>query len=298
MTQKRLTRFVRHSAFAGLGVSIWAIATFALVYGDSEERVRLAIADDPVKITDRALDVAFNPEVAERGIRSALVTRKINEAQSFAALAASRNVPLDPALAGELKHATSRTKFSCQYCWPICARLLDGRAYRHCKFHRHCVWRYVPIRRYSRRSPRRNALFGRPRDYDPWILGLAGIGIISTAARRTNQLNPSLVARRSTLVEAATAETAWQAPRTGQRMSGRIETKAGTEAVRFESRQDRGGPGRCVAIGPACGAPRAIRHWRSLSFSAVAQSCSPRSLLVLFGGCSGFSRGYCRSACG
>ena len=237
MTQKRLTRFVRHSAFAGLGVSIWAIATFALVYSDSEERVRLAIADDPVKITDRALDVAFNPEVAERGIRSALVTRKINEAQSFAALAASRNVPLDPALAGELKHATIEQSSVANTAGRFVRGFWTGEPTDIASFTGTAfgdMFLFGDLRDVAREGT--HYLAGQ--DYDPWILGLAGIGIISTAARRTNHLNPSLVARVTR--EAATAETAGKLLELGKNV-GRIETKAGTEAA-LESLKIAEGP--------------------------------------------------------
>jgi hypothetical protein len=258
MTQKRLIRFVRHPAFAGLGVSIWAIATFALVYSDSEKRARLAIADDPVKIADRALDVAFNSEVAEKGIRSALITRKINEAQSFAALTASRNVPLDPALAEELKHASIEQSSVANTAGRFVRGFWTGEPTDIASFTGTAfgdLFLFGDLRDAAREGT--HYLTGQ--DYDPWILGLAGIGIVSTAvsytsvgamtperigltifkaARRTNHLNPSLVARVTR--EAATAETAGKLLELGKNV-GRIETKAGTEAA-LESLKIAEGP--------------------------------------------------------
>jgi hypothetical protein len=248
MTQKRLIRVVRHPAFTGVGVGMWAIATFALVYSDSEERARLAIADDPVKIADQALDVVFNSGIAEKGIRAALVTRKINEAQSFAALAASRNVPVAPALAEELRQASIEQSSVANTAgrfvrgfWtgePTDVASFTGTAFGD-------LFLFGDLRDVAREGT--HYLTGQ--DYDPWILGLAGIGIVSTAAsytsagaatperigltlfkaaRRTNHLNPSLVARVTR--EAVTAETAGKLLELGTNVAG---TEAALESLKI-----------------------------------------------------------------
>ncbi len=58
----------------------------------------LAMADDPVRIADRALDRKFNAEVAARGINDALADHDADLAKSFVDLADARHVAIDPAL--------------------------------------------------------------------------------------------------------------------------------------------------------------------------------------------------------
>ena len=61
-------------------------------------RDTLAMADDPVRIADRALDRKFNAEVAARGINDALADHDADLAKSFVDLADARDVAIDPAL--------------------------------------------------------------------------------------------------------------------------------------------------------------------------------------------------------
>jgi hypothetical protein len=63
----------------------------------------LAAADDPARLSDLALDKAFNADVATREIEAALVAEDIELAQSFVALARDRNVALDPALVAKVE---------------------------------------------------------------------------------------------------------------------------------------------------------------------------------------------------
>lgn len=63
----------------------------------------LAAADDPARLSDLALDRAFNADVATREIEAALATDDIELAQSFVALAQDRGVALDSALVAKVE---------------------------------------------------------------------------------------------------------------------------------------------------------------------------------------------------
>src|ERR1700756_2831972 len=69
------------------------------------ERAQQFAADDPVKITDRALDDVLTRAVVEREIGAALAAGDIDLAQSFLDLSAERKVPVDPAFADKVKKA-------------------------------------------------------------------------------------------------------------------------------------------------------------------------------------------------
>src|SRR6202451_1185578 len=102
--QKRFIAVLRHPALAVLGAALFAGAAFAVIRSGMEARARLAV-DDPVQISDRALERVFSRDVAQREIRSALAIGDNDLAQSFVELAADRSVAIDPALADEVKQA-------------------------------------------------------------------------------------------------------------------------------------------------------------------------------------------------
>lgn len=68
----------------------------------------LAIADDPVAISDRALDASFSAAVAQREIEKALAADDADLAKSFVDLAAVRRVRLDPALVDKVNAAVAQ----------------------------------------------------------------------------------------------------------------------------------------------------------------------------------------------
>jgi hypothetical protein len=245
--RKRFTAILRHPALAGLGAIMFAGAAFVVIRGGMEARARLAV-DDPVQISDQALDRAFNRDVAEREIRAALAASDNDLAQSFVELAADRNVAIDPALAHEVKQAQVKAgsvagtagRFV-QGLWtgePVDAASLAGTAVGD-------LFVFGDIRDAAREGTR--YLTGKPAD--PWILGLAGVGIAITAAtyvsagvaaparvgltlvkaaRRTGRLNPVLavrIAREAVKVE----EAGGIVELVGN--VGRVETKAGTQAA-------------------------------------------------------------------
>jgi hypothetical protein len=243
----RLMEAARHPAFALVGAVLFALAAFVVVRGGMDARARLA-EDDPVKISDQALDRVFNRDVAEREIRSALAAGDTDLAQSFVGLAGDRGVPIDPDLADKVKATTvkeaSLTNKAGRFVhglWtgePTDLASLAGTAFGD-------LFVFGDIRDAAREGTR--YLTGQR--YDPWILGLAGVGIGITAAtyatagatvperigltmvkaaRRTGRLNPVLavrVAREAVKVEGAggLVELAEN--------TGRVETKAGTQAA-------------------------------------------------------------------
>jgi hypothetical protein len=90
-----------------LAVMALAAFVFYVVPRGLEARATLAIADDPVRIADRALAGKFNAAIAEREINQALTDNDTDLAKSFVELAAERHVALDPALVAKVNHAVA-----------------------------------------------------------------------------------------------------------------------------------------------------------------------------------------------
>jgi hypothetical protein len=247
MGRKSFIVVLRHPAFAGVGAVLFAIAAFGVIRSGMEARARLAV-DDPVQISDQGLDRVFNRDVAEREIRAALAASDTDLAQSFVEPAAERSVAVDPALADQVKQARAKAgsvantagRFV-QGLWtgePVDGASLAGTAVGD-------LFVFGDIRDAAREGTR--YLTGKAAD--PWILGLAGVGIAITAAtyvsagvatparvgltlvkaaRRTGRLNPVLavrIAREAVKVE----EAGGLVELVGN--VGRVETKAGTQAA-------------------------------------------------------------------
>jgi hypothetical protein len=225
---------------------LFAIAAAFFLRGGVAAHQRLAAADDPVAVTEQALAASFTRDVAEREIRNALAAGDVDLAQSFVALATERNLPIDPALASQVKETDQHTLTStagrfAQGLWtgePTDIASLAGTAFGD-------LFVFGDIRDAAREGTR--YLTGR--QYDPWILGLAGVGIAITAvtyasfgattpervgvslvkaARRTGRLNPALavrVAREAVKVEGAGGLVGLA------QNTGRIEAKAGSQAA-------------------------------------------------------------------
>ena len=181
MSEPRLTRMVRHPAVALVSAVVFALVAAMLIHGSVAARNRLAAADDPVEISDRALDRTFNRGVAEREIRSALASGDVDLAQSFVALAADRGVAIDPDLTAKVKVASANHASAANTAgrfvhglWtgePTDLASLAGTAFGD-------LFVFGDIRDAAREGTR--YLTGER--YDAWILGLAGVGIAITAA--------------------------------------------------------------------------------------------------------------------
>jgi hypothetical protein len=245
---KLIIRQICHPAFALLCAAIFGCAALVIGGNAVDEAQKFAAADDPVQISDRSLDRIFTQSVAEREIRAALTAGDLDLAQSFLDLAAERSVQVDPGLVDKVTEAQTNAASVTQTAgrfvqglWtgePTDVASLAGTALGD-------LFVFGDIRDAAREGKR--YLLGQPAD--PWILGLAGVGIAVTAgtyasvglgaperigltlakvARRTGRLNPVLavrVARDVVKVEKAggVAELVGNV--------GRIETKAGTQAA-------------------------------------------------------------------
>jgi hypothetical protein len=231
-----------------LAGALFAIAAGFFIRGGIAAHERVAVADDPVAITDHALAQAFDRGVAEHEINAALAAGDVDLAQSFVALAADRNVPIDAALPGKVNEADAASSTAANTAgrfvhglWtgePTDLASLAGTAFGD-------LFVFGDIRDAAREGTR--YLTGQ--HYDAWILGLAGVGIAITAvtyaslgatapervglslvkaARRTGRLNPALAVRAAR--EAVKVEGAGGVIAVAQN-TGRIEAKAGSQAA-------------------------------------------------------------------
>jgi hypothetical protein len=247
MSQKRFICAMRHPAFALTGAAIFALAAFLLIRGVMDGRALIA-ENDPVRISDQALDRGFNRDVADREIRSALATGDSDLAQSFVDLAADRGVPIDAALTDKVSEVNANRASVANTAgrfvrglWtgePVDLASLAGTAFGD-------LFVFGDIRDAAREGTR--YLTGQK--YDPWILSLAGIGIAITAAtyatlgvsapervglslvkaaRRSGRLNPVLAVRAAREV-VKVEEAGGLIELVGN--VGRVETKAGTQAA-------------------------------------------------------------------
>jgi hypothetical protein len=244
----RLAGALRHPSTAFVCAIVFALAASVFIRGGVAARNQLAIAGDPVKISDQALDRTFNRAVAEREIRAALASGDIDLAQSFVALAADRGVAIDPALTDRVGNASSKQASTANTAgrfvhglWtgePTDLASLAGTAFGD-------LFVFGDIRDVAREGTR--YLTGQ--NYDPWILGLAGVGIAITAAtyatagataperlglsvikaaRRSGRLNPVLAVRAAR--EVVKVEEAGGLVELAEN-TGRVEAKAGTQAA-------------------------------------------------------------------
>ncbi len=245
---KLIIRQVSHPAFALLCAAVFGCAALVAGTNATDEARRHAAADDPAAISDLKLDRVFSQAVAQREIRAALTAGDLDLAQSFLDLAADRSVQIDPALIASVKEAQTNAASAShtagrfvQGMWtgePTDVASLAGTAVGD-------LFVFGDIRDAAREGKR--YLLGEPAD--PWIFGLAGVGIAITAgtyaslglgaperigltlakvARRTGRINPVLavrVARDAVKVEKAGGLTELVGD------VGRIESKAGTQAA-------------------------------------------------------------------
>jgi hypothetical protein len=231
-----------------LAGALFAIAAGFFIRGGIAAHERVAVADDPVAITDHALAQAFDRGVAEHEINAALAAGDVDLAQSFVALAADRNVPIDAALPGKVNEADAGSSTAAN----TAGRFVHG------------LWTGEPTDLASlagtafgdlfvfgdiRDAAREGTSYLTGQHYDAWILGLAGVGIAITAvtyaslgatapervglslvkaARRTGRLNPALAVRAAR--EAVKVEGAGGVIAVAQN-TGRIEAKAGSQAA-------------------------------------------------------------------
>jgi hypothetical protein len=237
-----------HPAFALVGVVVFGCASVLVGRSAIDLTRQYVDADDPVRVTDRALDRVFSESVATREIQSALAAGDAELAQSFLDLAGDRNVTVDPGLADKVHDASAKAgsvsntvgRFV-EGLWtgePHDLSSLAGTAFGD-------LFVFGDIRDLTREGT--HYLRGQPTDF--LVLGLASAGLVITAgtysslgigaparagftlvkaARRTGRLNPALmvrVAREAVKVEKAGGLVDLVSD------VGRIETKAGSQAA-------------------------------------------------------------------
>jgi hypothetical protein len=245
---RRFIRHARHPAVALFGAAIFGLAALALVPRAADVAEQFAAADDPAQISDRALARVFNQSVAEREIQSALAAGDVDLAQSFLDLAADRGVAVDPLLADKVNEARTKAASLTHTAGRFLHGLWTGEPADLASLAGTAVgdlFVFGDIRDATREGTR--YLTGQPAD--PWILGLAGVGIALTAgtyaslgvgvpgrigltlvkaARRTGRLNPALAVRAAR--EVVKVEEAGGLVELVSDV-GRIESKAGTQAA-------------------------------------------------------------------
>lgn len=248
LTPASLIKLSRHPAVLVVFGVLFAITAGFFLRAGLIVHERMTAADDPVAVTDQALAASFTRDVAQNEIRSALASGDVDLAQSFVDLAAERSLPIDAGLPAKVKAAdadqhtvantTGRFVHGLWTGEPTDFASLAGTAFGD-------LFLFGDIRDAAREGTR--YLTGR--QYDPWILGLAGAGIAITAvtyasfgatapervgvslvkaARRTGRLNPALAVRAAR--EAVKVEGAGGLVGLAQN-TGRIEAKAGSQAA-------------------------------------------------------------------
>ncbi len=248
MGLRLFVRQIRHPLVALLGAVIFGCAATAVGPVAVDQARLFAAADDPVQVSDRALDRVFTQSVAEREVDTALAAGDLDLAQSFLDLAAERGVAIDPHLADRVKEARTKAASVTQTAGRFAHGLWTGEPTDIASFAGTAVgdlFAFGDIRDVAREGTR--YLLGQPAD--PWILGLAGFGIAITAgtyasfglgaperfgltlvkvARRSGRLNPVLAVRA--VREAVKVQKAdGLVDLVGD--VGRIESKAGAQAA-------------------------------------------------------------------
>ena len=246
---KLIVQSLRHPLFALVVAASFAGAAAMMIRDGLAARAQFeATAADPVKIADQALDRTFNRDVAEREIRNALSADDVDLAQSFVALAADRSVPIDPALDKQVKDATAKHDSVTNTAGRFVRGLWTGEPNDLASLAGTAVGDLFVFGD-IRDATREGAHYLTGQKYDPWILGLAGVGIgitaatyaslgvgaperlglsVIKAAKRTGRLNPALAVRAAR--EAVKVEGAGGLVELAEN-TGRIESKAGAQAA-------------------------------------------------------------------
>jgi hypothetical protein len=243
----RIGRQLRQPATALFCALVSGCAAIPVGWTAFDHAQQLA-ADDPITISDRALDGILSRAVAEREIGAALAAGDLDLAQSFLDLSAERGIAVDPALADKLTKAQTQAASATHTAGRFVKGFWSGEPTDLASLAGTAVgdlFVFGDIRDAAREGT--HYLLGQPAD--PWILGLAGVGIAVTAgtyvsaglgaperigltlakvARRNGRLNPVLAVR--------VARDAVKVEKAGGLVDlvgdvGRIESKAGTQAA-------------------------------------------------------------------
>jgi len=158
-----------------------AVLVSAVAYAVTRANEAVAIADDPARIAEQALDGKFDAAVAKREIEAALAAHDVELAQSFVDLAAERHVAVDQALADQVKAATAEAATPGHKAQSFARGLIlgepdDGAALAGTALGDLFVFGDI------RDAVREGARFVAGEKVDEVVLGLACVGIAITAA--------------------------------------------------------------------------------------------------------------------
>ena len=158
-----------------------AVLVSAVAYAVTRANEAVAIAGDPARIAEQALDGKFDAAVAKREIEAALAAHDAELAQSFVDLAAERHVAVDQALADQVKAATAEAATPGHKAQSFARGLIlgepdDGAALAGTALGDLFVFGDI------RDAVREGARFVAGEKVDEVVLGLACVGIAITAA--------------------------------------------------------------------------------------------------------------------
>lgn len=140
----------------------------------------LSIENDPVAISERAIDRALNAETAAREIEAALKADDIELALSFVELAQSRNVPVDPALLARVNLANSTSATAIRNASSFGWGLITGEPDNVAGFAGTALGDLFVIGD-VRDAIREGSRLAKGEEADELILGLAAVGLAVTA---------------------------------------------------------------------------------------------------------------------
>jgi hypothetical protein len=158
-----------------------AVMVSAVAFAVTRANEAIAVADDPARIAEQALDGKFDAAVARREIEAALAAHDAELAQSFVDLAADRHVAVDQALADQVKAATAEAATAGHTAQSFARGLIvgepdDAAALAGTALGDLFVFGDI------RDAVREGARFAAGEKVDEVVLGLACVGIAITAA--------------------------------------------------------------------------------------------------------------------
>jgi hypothetical protein len=164
-----------------IGIAVF-LAIAALAFGPRgfEAQSLLVAQDDPSEIADRLLDRSFTAAVAAREIRAALAADDAELAASFVELARDRNVPVDPALIGQVEAANTTSANAARAAGSFARGLIIGEPEDLVGLAGTAVGDLFVIGD-IRDVAREGTRFAMGEPVDELVLGLAGVGLAVTA---------------------------------------------------------------------------------------------------------------------
>lgn len=252
---------VMHRPSIGPALLVAAVLAVAAVYAvprGLQANSLLAIEDDPARVADRALDRAFDADVARREIDAALAANDADLANSFVELAADRHVVLDPAQVDKVKDAVAQAATARHAAESFAQGLLTGEPNDMAGFAGTALGDLFVFGD-IRDAAREGARMASGQQADELVLGLACVGLAVTAgtyatlgaaaparvglslakaARKSGQLSAELAGRIGRLLRGVVD---WSALRKGLAGMSIAEPQLAIRAAREAIKVERAG---------------------------------------------------------